>query len=106
MKQWTPSEAAAHAADDADYLLIDVREPEEFAFCRLEGAQLFPLSEMSRWESQLADSDRPLLIYCHHGVRSARVCSRLTSLGHEEAINLAGGIDRWSLEVDGSIPRY
>lgn len=106
MQQWTPSEAVARAADDADFLLIDVREAEEFAFCRLPGAQLFPLSEMNRWEAELADSDRPLLIYCHHGVRSARVCSRLAALGPVQAINLAGGIDRWSLEVDDSIPRY
>lgn len=106
MMQWTPVEAAARAAQDTDFLLIDVREPEEFAFCRLEGAQLLPLSQMSQWEADLAASGRPLLIYCHHGVRSARVCARLAALGHEQAINLAGGIDRWSIEVDESIPRY
>jgi len=106
MMHWTPTEAAACTAGETDILLIDVREPEEFALCRLEGAQLLPLSEMSQWESELAASDRPLLIYCHHCVRSARVCARLASLGHPEAINLAGGIDRWSLEVDDSIPRY
>lgn len=106
MKQISPSEYRALVEHGERYTLIDVREPEEFAFCRLAEAELLPLSEISSWEAELAERDEPLLIYCHHGVRSARVCARLAALGHPQAINLAGGIDRWSLEVDSGIPRY
>ena len=104
--QWTPTEAVTQADEGMDFLLIDVREPEEFSFCKLESALLYPLSEMTRWESELAECKKPLLVYCHHGVRSARVCARLAALGHPKTINLAGGIDRWSIEIDANIPRY
>lgn len=106
MKQLSPTDYRALVEQGERYTLIDVREPEEFAFCQLAGAELLPLSEISRWEAELAEREETLVIYCHHGVRSARVCARLAALGHSDAINLAGGIDRWSIEVDSGIPRY
>lgn len=106
MQQIHPRDLHALLQNEAELRLIDVREEEEFAYCRLPGAELFPLSRIHEWESSLAESSARLLIYCHHGVRSARVCARLRSLGHEEPINLAGGIERWAVEVDPSTPRY
>ena len=88
--------------------LIDVREPEEWALARLEGAELLPLSTLSDWLPRLleAPGNLPLVVYCHHGIRSARVCSMLLQHGVEQVWNLSGGVDSWSLDVDTSIPRY
>jgi rhodanese-related sulfurtransferase len=106
MRQLQPSEVQARLDSDAPPLLVDVREQVEWEHCRLPGAVLRPLSEIANWESELASQPRELVIYCHHGVRSARVCARLIALGHANPINLAGGIDRWSLTVDSKVPRY
>jgi rhodanese-related sulfurtransferase len=106
MKQLQPDEVQARLAAGEPLLLVDVREQDEWQFCRLPEAVLRPLSEIKRWEAELADHPGELVIYCHHGVRSARVCARLIALGHPGPINLAGGIDRWSLTVDVEVPRY
>jgi rhodanese-related sulfurtransferase len=52
------------------------------------------------------DPERPTVFLCHHGIRSAQVCAYLSRQGFEKIYNLSGGIDRWSTEVDPSIPRY
>ena len=87
--------------------LIDVREPEEWAVARIPGAELLPLSQ---WPAiaieKLTDKSQPLLIQCHHGGRSARATAWLLEHGFENATNLAGGIDAWSVEIDPSVPRY
>lgn len=106
MKQLQPIEVQERVAAGEAAQLIDVRETEEWEHCRIAGALLRPLSEIASWESELAAHPGELIIYCHHGVRSARVCARLIALGHPGPINLAGGIDRWSTTVDPGIPRY
>jgi len=106
MRQLQPSEVQARLAAETPPLLIDVREQEEWDHCRLPDALFRPLSEIAHWESELASQQGELVIYCHHGVRSARVCARLIALGHPGPINLAGGIDRWSLTVDAEVRRY
>jgi len=88
--------------------LIDVREPSEFAVARLENAELVPMrqvpAELQRLEA-LAD-EAPLIVYCHHGVRSLHVVNWLREQGVEGCQSMAGGIDAWSLSVDSSVPRY
>lgn len=106
MKQLQPSEVQALLVTDPPPLLVDVREHDEWEYCRLPGAVLRPLSDIASWEAELASHSGELVIYCHHGVRSARVCSRLMALGHAGPINLAGGIDRWSMTIGADIPRY
>jgi rhodanese-related sulfurtransferase len=106
MKQLKPSEVQARLCAEGPVVLVDVREQEEWEHCRLPGALFRPLSEIAHWESELASHPSELVIYCHHGVRSARVCARLIALGHPGPINLAGGIDRWSITVDTELPRY
>lgn len=86
--------------------LIDVREPEEFQLCALPDAELRPMSEFSRFQEELVESEDTLVVYCHHGIRSAGVVNQLRYLGRENVLNLAGGIDRWSTEVDPQVPRY
>ena len=87
--------------------LIDVREPAEWAVARIPGAELLPLSQWPALALEiLTDKSQPLLIQCHHGSRSARTTAWLLDQGFENATNLAGGIDAWSVEIDPSVPRY
>jgi rhodanese-related sulfurtransferase len=58
------------------------------------------LAEIEAWR------DRPVVVHCHHGVRSLRVAHWLRERGFSGARSMRGGIDAWSLEVDASIPRY
>jgi len=86
-------------------LLVDVREQWEFDLCRLPGAKLVPLGSVP---SNLALFERAdeVVIYCHHGRRSLDAAVFLRQQGVEGARSLAGGIERWSAEVDPSVPRY
>jgi rhodanese-related sulfurtransferase len=87
--------------------LIDCREKDEFALCRIEGAELIPLSIFAGVAREhLADLHEPIIIYCHAGVRSARAALYLTQLGYTNVRSMAGGIDAWSLDVDPAVPRY
>ncbi|HYP02048.1 MAG TPA: rhodanese-like domain-containing protein [Pyrinomonadaceae bacterium] len=104
-KTITPSEFAKRAASGERVRLIDVREPEEFELARVEGAELLPLSQFQEWASAL-DADEEIVVMCHHGIRSAQVCAYLATQGFTKMCNLAGGIERWSWEVDRSVPRY
>ncbi|MBD0371582.1 MAG: sulfurtransferase [Pyrinomonadaceae bacterium] len=85
--------------------VIDVREEEEYEIARVEGARLLPLSRFPEWAGTL-DPEAEIVFMCHHGIRSARVCSHLAREGFRKLYNLAGGIDAWSWEVDRSVPRY
>ena len=87
-------------------VLIDVREPDEWTLCRLEGARLLPMSNMSDWEHLLDPRGGPYVIYCHHGIRSRFACQRLAAAGLRGLINMTGGIDAWSRRVDPSLPTY
>jgi rhodanese-related sulfurtransferase len=88
--------------------LIDVREPNEFAICKIEGAALVPMrsvpSELQDLEAKAAAA--PLIVFCHHGVRSLNVVHWLREQGVENCCSMAGGIDAWSAVVDPSVPRY
>ncbi len=89
-------------------ILIDVREPAEFQAARIAGADLIPMrtvpAELQRLE-RMAD-ESTLVVYCHHGVRSLNVVNWLREQGLPGCQSMAGGIDRWSLEIDSSVPRY
>lgn len=101
----SPTEFAERTARGERVRLIDVREPEEFALARVEGAELLPLSRFQEWAATL-DAEDEIVVMCHHGIRSAQVCAYLASQGFTKMSNLAGGIERWSQEVDRSVPRY
>jgi adenylyltransferase/sulfurtransferase len=85
--------------------LIDVRTPQEWQICRLEGATLIPLQELPSRLDEL-DRQHELVVYCHVGVRSAMAVDFLRKNGFERARNLEGGIDAWASQVDPSTPRY
>ncbi|MGI4824359.1 MAG: rhodanese-like domain-containing protein [Janthinobacterium lividum] len=102
------SPAALHArlAAGEDIQLVDVREEMEFDYCRIAGSVLIPLGEVPRRAAEIR-STGPVVLICHHGVRSAQALGYLQHrLGRENLLNLRGGIDAWSHEVDPSVPIY
>jgi adenylyltransferase/sulfurtransferase len=102
-----PAEVARRGAPGREFLLLDVREPAEHEKAHLEGARLVPLGELPGRLAELADwRERPVVVHCHKGGRSARACRVLREAGFRDVANLAGGIEAWSLTVDPSVPRY
>ena len=103
-----PYEVRRRIAAHEPVTLIDVREPTEYQLARIEGAELIPMRTVPASLQHLeAESDRgPLIVYCHHGVRSLNVVNWLREQGISNAQSMAGGIDRWSREIDPSVPLY
>jgi adenylyltransferase/sulfurtransferase len=101
----TPGDLAARLKRGDDIDLVDVREPHEWDICRIEGARLAPLSSFVEAFRTL-DSARDIVLYCKVGQRSAKAARQLQVAGFKRVWNLAGGIQRWSEEVDPSVPRY
>jgi rhodanese-related sulfurtransferase len=104
----TPAEAQKLLNSGKQATLIDVREPEELVLARVEGAELIPVQSVpAQWQRLEALADEgDLLVLCHHGVRSLQVAAWLRGQGLENCYSVAGGIDRWSREVDPAIGRY
>jgi rhodanese-related sulfurtransferase len=104
----TPSEVKRRLDAGEKLHLIDVREPHEFAAARIEGGELIPMrqvpGELQALEARADEA--PLIVFCHHGVRSLNVVNWLRAQGVEECQSMAGGIDAWSLMVDPTVPRY
>jgi rhodanese-related sulfurtransferase len=86
------------------FFFLDCREPEEYEIARIDGATLIPMSEIQRRLDEVPKT-RPVVVYCHHGMRSMNVALWLRT-NAVEARSLAGGIDRWSEEIDPNVPRY
>ena len=105
--QLHPADAARllASADGERPVLLDVREPWELATARLPGSLDIPMGQIPERLDELPP-DRPLIVMCHHGMRSLQVVMFLQHRGFESVSNLAGGIDAWSREVDPSIPTY
>lgn len=87
--------------------LVDVRQPWEHERARLPGDVLAPLDQLVEHADELDPPAGALVVtYCHHGIRSLNAAAILLQRGHRRVASLAGGIDRWSLEIDASVPRY
>jgi sulfur-carrier protein adenylyltransferase/sulfurtransferase len=100
-------EVHARRARGERFLLIDVREPHEAEQARIADAVLIPLGQFESRIAELAEwKDRPIVVHCHHGGRSARACQMLVRAGFTDVANLRGGIEAWSLTVDPGVPRY
>ncbi|MGZ5018818.1 MAG: molybdopterin-synthase adenylyltransferase MoeB [Chthoniobacterales bacterium] len=87
------------------FLLVDVRERNEYEIARIDGAKLIPLGEFPRRIAEF-DKNSEIVIHCHSGMRSAHAVRLMREAGFEKVSNLAGGIDAWSQEIDASVPRY
>jgi len=101
----TPVELKQRLDRGEKVLLVDVREPWEFDVCRIEGAKLIPMGQIPA-NLQSLDVDDDVICYCHHGMRSLDVAVWLRNQGVASAKSLAGGIERWSQEIDPQVPRY
>ena len=101
----TPRELAETRRRGDDFDLVDVREPWEWEVARIPGARLVPLGELAAALPTL-DPAREIVVHCKGGTRSARAVEALREAGFARARNLAGGILRWSDEVDGTVPKY
>ncbi len=105
--QLEPADLAAQLASDRPPRLLDVREPEEHAIAALPGSRLIPLGQLAERADELNDwREQEIVVYCHHGIRSLHAVSLLRQAGFQNLLNLRGGIDRWSVEVDTTTPRY
>lgn len=87
-------------------LLLDVRNPDEWALVQLPDSTLIPLGALEDRVAELEPHrERPIVVLCHHGVRSLYGAEYLRSLGFR-ATSMEGGIDAWAAQVDPSLPRY
>lgn len=105
MQRLSPENAKIILDKNSDIKLIDVREEWENHRAKINNSVLMPLSRFVEASKNLKKDDK-IIIYCHHGVRSLQVCYYLEKLGFNNIINLEGGIDAWSKEVDNSVPVY
>lgn len=102
-----PSEVKASLSRHADLLILDVRRQNEWDTTHLDGATLIPLDQLAARASELAPwKNRPIVVHCHHGVRSLSATALLRKLGFTNVHSMAGGIDAWSLIVDPAVRRY
>lgn len=107
MQQITVADLAAWLAapDSSKPQLLDVREAEEWAICRVEGSQHIPMRSIPARLEEL-DPSQPLVCICHHGGRSMQVAVFLERNGFGDVYNLAGGVDAWALQIDPTMTRY
>ena len=106
MQEITATELKAKMDAGEDFQLIDVRQPEEYAFAKIEGAKLIPLGEIIKRMDEI-DPTRETIVQCKAGGRSATAIQALQRAGFEGDLkNLRGGITAWSNEVDPKIPKY
>ncbi len=101
----TPREVRAMLDRGDKFVFVDVREKWEFDASRIEGSELIPLREVPGNLTRFEDADQ-IVVFCHHGMRSLDAAAWLRSQGVANARSMAGGIDRWSAEVDPKVPRY
>jgi adenylyltransferase/sulfurtransferase len=103
--QIQPVELKQRMARGDDFDLLDVREQFEWEIARLEGARLLPLGSLSNATATL-NPEREIVIYCKSGRRSQRAAEQLRDAGFSRVVNVAGGITRWSEEVDPTVAKY
>jgi sulfur-carrier protein adenylyltransferase/sulfurtransferase len=101
----TPRELKASIDAGRKPILLDVREPFEYALCHLESSTLIPVDQLSHRLKELGLNDE-IVVYCHVGIRSAGAVSLLRKNGFTNVKNLTGGIDAWAVQVDPEMPRY
>ena len=88
-----------------DFVLVDVREPHEFAICAFPESVKIPLGTLPQNLNRLSTADE-IVVHCKMGGRSAKAVQFLRDAGFRKVRNLAGGIDRWAQQIDPKMPRY
>jgi rhodanese-related sulfurtransferase len=105
MRHISVTELAARLKSGTPPVLLDVREAWEVALAPFPGMTWIPMGQMVERLVEL-DKTAETVVICHHGIRSWRVAKFLESEGFSDVINLTGGIDAWSKEIDPVVPLY
>jgi len=101
----TPREVKDLLARDPKVLFVDVREQWEYDTARIAGSVLIPLGEIPANLQRLENAEQ-VVFFCHHGMRSLDAAAWLRAQSVAGAQSMSGGIERWSTEIDPSVPRY
>ena len=88
-----------------DTMILDVREQWEYDICHIKESVHIPMGQIAERKDELNMEDT-IIVVCHHGIRSRMVAKFLDASGFINVINLSGGVDSWSKEVDQSMPKY
>lgn len=103
--QISVQELCEKMAQEAPFLLLDVREKWEYDLCRLPRSRHIPCREVVNHADTFSRSQE-IVVLCHHGQRSMRICCLLQQLGFDRVQNLQGGIDAWARHIDPEMPSY
>jgi adenylyltransferase/sulfurtransferase len=101
----SPKELKTRLDKGDNLVLLDVREDWEYSLAKIDGSILVPLGTLPQSLTRL-NRESEIIAICHHGMRSADATNFLLQQGFSNVKNLMGGIDAWSIQVDGAIPRY
>jgi rhodanese-related sulfurtransferase len=101
-----PEEVKARLDHAQAFTLLDVREVWEFEVASISASKLMPMGDVPGRAHQELDPDQPIVVVCHHGVRSLSVTHWLRQQGFEKAQSMRGGIDAWSRQIDSKVPLY
>ena len=101
-----PDELKTLLEGNSDVVVLDCREQWEVEIARIEGSRHIPMNEVPARFSRELDREKQIVVVCHHGVRSYNVTAWLRQQGFEKVQSLAGGIDRWSRQIDPRVPVY
>lgn len=101
----SPKELKTRLDKGDKLVLLDVREDWEYSLAKIDGSILVPLGTLPQSLPRL-NRESEIIAICHHGMRSADATNFLLQQGFSNVKNLVGGIDAWSTQVDGAVPRY
>jgi rhodanese-related sulfurtransferase len=101
----SPKELKTRLDKGDKLVLLDVREDWEYSLAKIDGSILIPLGTLPQSLTRL-NRESEIIAICHHGMRSADATNFLLQQGFSNVKNLVGGIDAWSTQVDGAVPRY
>ena len=104
MRELTPAAVAA-LRDEQAIVVLDVREPWEYALCHVDGSIHIPMNEIPQRITELPTA-ATIVVLCHHGMRSLQVAHYLSAQGYTDVANLHGGIDAWARSVDTGLATY
>jgi len=106
MRELTPQELKEFIENsEIEPLLLDVREPGEYNICHIVGSRLLPMGRVAESIDDLPQQ-QPIVVICHHGMRSYSIAHYLEQQGFEPVFNLRGGLDAWARTVDLDMPTY
>ncbi|XXQ67673.1 rhodanese-like domain-containing protein [Neisseriaceae bacterium B1] len=101
----TPQQTVEFLQQHPNAVLLDVREEGEVQICAISGSLHIPMNLIAIRQTELPD-DAPIVVYCHHGIRSLNVARYLEHVGFDDLYNLTGGIDLWAQQIDKQMASY